>query len=145
MVARTGSQRAQFLSGKRKAIASAVNTLAAWAEGTVTTRIHGDFHLGQVLVGGGNAFIIDFEGEPATTIAERRAKGSPLRDVAGLLRSIDYAAASLIDRETAGTAPIEVELRDDLISHFRTRASEAFATSIGRASEFNQMPVRGRY
>ena len=122
-------ERAQFLSGKRKAIASAVNTLAAWAEGTVTTKIHGDFHLGQVLVGGGNAFIIDFEGEPATTIAERRAKGSPLRDVAGLLRSIDYAAASLIDRETAGTAPIEVELRDDLISHFRTRASEAFATS----------------
>jgi maltose alpha-D-glucosyltransferase / alpha-amylase len=122
-------ERAQFLSGKREAITSAVDTLAAWAEGAVTTRIHGDFHLGQVLVGGGDAFIIDFEGEPATTIAERRAKASPLRDVAGLLRSIDYAAASLIDREIAGTAPIDVELRDDVISRFRTRASEAFATS----------------
>ena len=62
------------------------------------TRIHGDFHLGQVLVASGDAHIIDFEGEPAAPIAERRAKASPLRDVAGLLRSIDYVGATLIDR-----------------------------------------------
>jgi maltose alpha-D-glucosyltransferase / alpha-amylase len=122
-------ERAQFLTEKKEAIASALDTLAASAAGALMTRIHGDFHLGQVLVASGEAFIIDFEGEPATTIAERRAKGSPLRDVAGLLRSIDYAAASLIDRETAGTAPIEVGQRDDLILHFRTRASEAFLKS----------------
>ena len=69
------------------------------------TRIHGDFHLGQVLVASGDAYIIDFEGEPAASIAERRAKISPLRDVAGLLRSIDYAAATMIDRKTVSAVP----------------------------------------
>jgi maltose alpha-D-glucosyltransferase/alpha-amylase len=59
--------------------------------GLVKTRYHGDYHLGQLLVSQNDFFIIDFEGEPGRTMAERRRKHLALRDVAGMLRSFDYA------------------------------------------------------
>ena len=67
-------------------------------DGGLKTRYHGDYHLGQVLVTGNDFVIIDFEGEPARSLAQRHSKGSALRDVAGMLRSFDYARWSALQR-----------------------------------------------
>jgi maltose alpha-D-glucosyltransferase/alpha-amylase len=69
----------------------AIDALGKKAVAASKTRIHGDYHLGQVLVAKNDFYIIDFEGEPARTLEERRGKFSPFKDVAGMLRSFEYA------------------------------------------------------
>ncbi|CAL9282900.1 maltokinase [Streptomyces griseoincarnatus] len=77
-----------YVPGLRSAFAA----LATCDAGPPAQRIHGDLHLGQVLRAGREWFVIDFEGEPSRPLSERRSAHSPVRDIAGMLRSFDYAA-----------------------------------------------------
>ncbi|WP_368413908.1 maltose alpha-D-glucosyltransferase [Falsiroseomonas sp.] len=117
---------AQGLLARRAALLDAIRAAAPGLAGLAATRIHGDFHLGQVLVATGDAVILDFEGEPDRPLAARRAKASAWRDVAGLIRSLDYAAAIAAATEESGTATAApTGRRAQLIAQWRQAAGRA--------------------
>ncbi|HKT93506.1 MAG TPA: maltose alpha-D-glucosyltransferase [Paraburkholderia sp.] len=123
---------ARSLIERRKALVAKVDELVPDDTKAARIRIHGDFHLGQVLLSQGDAYLIDFEGEPARALEYRRAKTSPLRDVAGLLRSLSYAGAAA--QSTLENAPQQVvDRKRALFERFRGYAAEAFLSQYRAA------------
>ncbi|HEV7276260.1 MAG TPA: maltose alpha-D-glucosyltransferase [Devosiaceae bacterium] len=102
---------AEDLLARRQQLLDRLRTMAGIEPSGGMSRIHGDYHMGQVLVAQDDVMIIDFEGEPKRSLAERRAKSSPLRDVAGMLRSIDYVAATVLNRRREATGPLRPEVK----------------------------------
>jgi maltose alpha-D-glucosyltransferase/alpha-amylase len=97
---------AQSLAERRERLLAKIDACEAADGALAKSRYHGDYHLGQVLLAKNDVVITDFEGEPARPLAERREKHSPLRDVAGMLRSFNYARWTAL----RGVAQAEDEL-----------------------------------
>ena len=91
-------------------------------------RHHGDFHLGQILIVKDDIFIIDFEGEPRRSLDERRRKAPAARDVAGLIRSVDYSATAALERALR-VAPDEHGKLAAVLGEWRDRSAAAFLAS----------------
>jgi maltose alpha-D-glucosyltransferase/alpha-amylase len=83
---------AERLVASRPLVVRILEGLATVEQAGTRIRVHGDYHLGQVLRTEEDFVILDFEGEPARSLADRRKKHSPLKDVTGMLRSFEYAA-----------------------------------------------------
>jgi maltokinase len=111
------------------ALGTAYDELARLDTSLPVQRIHGDLHLGQSLRTIGGWVIIDFEGEPAKPLAERRALDSTIRDIAGMLRSFDYAANSMV--LPGEMSPQEHHRVDEWAVRNRTAFLEGYATESG--------------
>ena len=139
------AQRIQPLLARREELLAAAARLADAAEGALMTRHHGDFHLGQILVAESDAYLIDFEGEPARDLADRRAKSSPLRDVAGLLRSLSYLAATA-DLEQDVVVDADQTRRHQIVDFFGREGEQAFREryfdALAAASALNMEPAK---
>ena len=117
-------QLAEHAEGLRRIYAA----VAESTEPTVRQRVHGDLHLGQVLRTATGWIVLDFEGEPARPLASRRELDSPMRDVAGMLRSFDYAARHMLVEQPEDTQ------RAYRAQEWAERNRAAFCTGYSEAS-----------
>jgi len=107
-------------------------------------RHHGDYHLGQVLLAKNDFYIIDFEGEPMRSVAERRQKNSPLRDVAGMLRSFSYAAQAALTRAADKAFPNQGEL-EGVARAWQQQVEDAFLQSYAETVAGGNVKIYGEW
>jgi trehalose synthase-fused probable maltokinase len=130
----------EALRSMAPAIAEQLTVFEAIPGVPILTRVHGDYHLGQVLETQSGYRIIDFEGEPTRPLEERRRRNSPLRDVASMLRSIDHVGRSARRRaEQRRGAPIESPGLD--IAAWLIRARERFLEAYRRGVREHGAPI----
>ena len=139
--------RAEALLALRRECAQVIDQLVAEPVAGLKTRLHGDLHLGQVLVQQADFVIVDFEGEPSRSIDERRAKSTPLRDVAGMLRSFDYAAAAVLRAGSEENPEIHAEVERqaaEWMSLARDAFLQAYEATIEGTASFPGDPEQAR-
>ncbi|MEK6480485.1 maltose alpha-D-glucosyltransferase [Catalinimonas sp. 4WD22] len=133
-------KEAEEIKAMRKDILKCMQQIYSHKINTMKIRTHGDYHLGQVLFTGRDFIILDFEGEPARAYSERRLKRSPLRDVAGMIRSYHYAAYNGLFRTEAFTKG-EAEYLDDWAEQWYHYMSGIFMKAyIERCKGSNFLP-----
>ncbi|WP_265942499.1 phosphotransferase [Dechloromonas sp. A34] len=119
---------AETLLARRQELLARIAGAAPATLESLKIRQHGDYHLGQVLVARNDFIIIDFEGEPTRSLAQRGQKSSPLRDVAGMLRSFDYAVRTVLAR-VAGESPKDSEALTAQADAWRAEVTGTFLDS----------------
>ena len=120
------------IAGRGQDVRERLQALSNIGTGGRLIRTHGDFHLGQTMLADRGWVILDFEGEPARSLPERRRKRSPLRDVAGMLRSFAYAASATEQRGASGTPEgWEARVREAFLEGL-LRARGGLAAAAGR-------------
>jgi len=131
------NEKAQPLLARRAEILALIDACAAPKGAGLKTRHHGDYHLGQVLIANNDFVIIDFEGEPSRPLADTRRKHSPLRDVAGMLRSFSYAKWSARNRYvsglTGGQAAVTSD-KDAALDTWEAEVRRAFLKAYAQAT-----------
>jgi maltose alpha-D-glucosyltransferase/alpha-amylase len=128
---------ARALLAAKPRLLERIAQMTSAAPGGLKTRIHADYHLAQVLLTKNDFVIIDFEGEPGRSFDERRAKHSPLRDVAGMLRSFSYARASGL--RGAATTPDELTLLAPLAAAWESETREAFLQAYAKTVQGSKL------
>ena len=119
------AEQARRLINARETLSGTIRSVPNLEFVASKIRIHGDYHLGQVLWAEGDFYILDFEGEPARPVAQRRQKQSPLKDVAGMLRSYSYAAYAGLFAHAA-SRPAEFSRLEPWARIWQTWATAAF-------------------
>jgi maltose alpha-D-glucosyltransferase/alpha-amylase len=133
-LAGTDGETAKSLLARRHELLGRIQACIAAPISAVKTRYHGDFHLGQVLLTQNDFVFIDFEGEPARPLADRLHKHSPLRDVAGMLRSFNYVAHTALAHVSAAR-PEDLAKFDVALHDWEAEVRRVFLTAYDDARQ----------